>query len=186
MHPAECTGSMTVKRLVLSCCILLGAFASIGCPPKPVPSGTGTPGAQSPDKPKPAIKLTPAQQASLDACVDRMQDIAGALMMYYHDHRSLPERLEDLQTLPIIGADLQFSCPATGKHFIYVPNGLKSLGRPKRVLAYDPDPSDLTPDGIRWCVLAPPFNPGQPTQTIEAYPMSTREFVSYLPVIEDR
>ena len=174
------------KKFILVCCILLGALASIGCPPKAPPTGSGTQGAQSPDKPNPAIKLTPAQQASLDASAESLHEIAGALMMYYQFHRSLPERLEDLQSLPGIGENLQFTSASSGKHFIYVPNGLKSLGRPKRILAYDPDPSDLTPDGIRWCVLAPPFNPGQPTQTIEAIPMPTHEFVSYLPVIEDR
>ena len=186
MHPAECTSPRMnpAMKFVLVCCSLLGALASIGC--RPATPASGAPAGQSPDKPVPAVKLTAAQQASIDACGDRMQDIAGALMLYYRDHRSLPGRLEDLQSLPIIGTDLQFSCPATGKHFVYVPNGLKSLGHPKRILVYDPDPSDVSPAGIRWCVLAPPFQPGQATQTIEAYPMPTREFVSYLPIIEDR
>jgi hypothetical protein len=84
-----------------------------------------------------------------DPCSARLHEISGALLEYYALHGRLPVRLEDLNALPDLDQPLSFSCPASGKPFVYVPSGLVRLADPQPIVLFDPA---VDRAGLRWVI----------------------------------
>ena len=95
--------------------------------------------------PRPAIPNNAIE--AMDPCGDRMQDLCGALLSYYLVKHQGPSKLEDLQQFADIGDNLKFTCPVSGKPYVYVAEGLEATGQDIRIYIYDPTPIH---HGNRW------------------------------------
>lgn len=84
-----------------------------------------------------------------DPCAAHLQRICGILLQYYSTNGRLPSRLEDLNTLPEIKEPLTFSCPGSGKPFVYVPSGLVRLGDARPIVLFD---QNVDRAGLRWVI----------------------------------
>jgi hypothetical protein len=80
----------------------------------------------------------------------RLQDISGAILEYYAIHDRLPASLADLQSLPDLDRPLNLVSPASGKPYVYVPEGLKSPRDPRQIVVYDAAPDSA---GMRYVIL---------------------------------
>lgn len=98
-----------------------------------------------------AAGSTPAGAAvtNTDPCAMRLHDICGPLLMYYAARRELPARLEDLSRVPGFGNVRDFTCPASGRPYIYNRIGLIEPKLKSRVILYDAAPSHAN---MRWGV----------------------------------
>jgi hypothetical protein len=114
-----------------------------------------------------------------DPCATQLQNISGALLLYYAMHRSMPASLEDLGPLADVDAPLQFVCPSSGLPYVYNPQGLVSAGRNKRIIVYDAKPVH---DGARWCILMAP--PGANSSiSVEVLLVEESDFKTYSPLV---
>jgi hypothetical protein len=165
-------------RFIAAFCILHVAICSVGCQSSPPAANT------PPNVTKPAHveKLTPEEQAVVDPCAIQLQDISGAMLLYYRDHGDLPEKLEELRSAALPGTELKFTCPASGKPYVYVRTGLQSAGRNKRIVLHDAEGSH---DGNYWVVLMAPPKPGQ-APFLETVLMPPNLFRTYLLISEQR
>lgn len=131
-----------------------------GCQPAPIASPQQQPPTQqmtvtvnaSPADPQSDPAASPEQiEGALrsDPCAARLQEIGGALLEYHALHGRLPTRLEDLSTLPDLERPLSFSCPGSGKPFVYVPSGLVRLADPRPIVLFDPA---VDRAGLRWVI----------------------------------
>jgi len=87
-----------------------------------------------------------------DPCAGRLHDVCGHLLQYYAIHMQLPPTpaaLRSSGSLPLP----PLVCPASGKPYVYDPNGVHVSNRPGRVVLYDPEPSHW---GMRWAILIGP------------------------------
>lgn len=80
---------------------------------------------------------------ALDPCADQMQDLCGALFLYDLKKHALPARLQDLQPFADAGQELKFTCPVSGKPYIYAPTGLDAPGQNIRIYVYDAEPAHV-------------------------------------------
>ena len=87
--------------------------------------------------------------SATDACASRMHDIAGAILLYYLDHRKLPANLDELQSMPGLDEPLAFTCPVSKLPYIYNPDGIMLPEKNARVILYDAAPSH---SGYRWAI----------------------------------
>jgi hypothetical protein len=112
---------------------------------------------------------------STDACATRLHDIGGAFLMYYTLNHRLPDRLDELLTIPGAEPDLQFVCPVSKTPYVYTPRGMMMPENRSRVLLYDPAPVH---NGVRWALtIAEPEEEGGPMVTkVIALPESTFRF----------
>jgi hypothetical protein len=78
--------------------------------------------------------------ASLDPCADQMEDLCGPLFNYYLVNHKLPAQLEEVQKYADPGQVLKFTCPVSGKHYLYSPEGLQAPGSNIRIYVYDAEP----------------------------------------------
>jgi hypothetical protein len=125
--------------------VVCGCQSSAPPPQRPVNS----PAAQN-------QSLTADQAVNSDVSAMRLDDINGALLLYYRTNQSMPTSLNDLLAVPGFGADLNLVSPS-GQPYVYVPAGLTALGTPKLLIVYDPAE---TPQGKRWCILMARPQPG--------------------------
>ena len=161
--------------------ILLVIAGLVGC--QPAPPTPARPAKPAPQAARPgAENAAPEQAAITDPCAVRLQDICGTMLLYYAVHRELPEKLEELQSLADVGAPLQFKCPVSGLPYVYIPDGLQSLGRTKRIVLHD---ATSVHDGNRWCVLCAPIKGGK-APYLEVIMMPDVLFHTYLPISEQR
>ena len=111
-----------------------------GCGPAPVPAPA-----------RPVMKEDP--------CTDRLDEITGALLMYYSLHKKLPANLDRLRTLD---AKLPLDCPVCGRPYDYEPLGVPLPGIQGRAIIFDAQPchQDLIGNKLlptrRAVVLEPP------------------------------
>lgn len=129
-----------------------------GCQPvKPAnPRGDPLAGLSAGD---PSGQTTSADQVlKTDPCGSRLHDVGGALLMYYALNKHMPEQLEEVKSMADFGMELVFTCPKSGKPYSFTPNGLAAIGKDKRIVIYDSEPSH---DGRRWCVFMPTPRLGQ-------------------------
>jgi hypothetical protein len=159
---------------VIAACITLVT----GCQPAPPPPNKSG----APVRPAPPQNLTDAQRAATDPCALRMTDVEEAMMNYYATNRRLPEKLDELKSYALLGAQLNFTCPVSGRPYVYVPDGLQSAGRPKRILLHD---ATAAHEGKRWCIFLAPLKPGQ-AAFMEVLPVEDKDFHTYLPMSEQR
>jgi len=90
-----------------------------------------------------------------------MQDIKDAMVAYLGLNQELPLSLSLLKpTAARFGLTLNFTSPASGKPYIYVPDGLTVSGVPLRLVLYDATPAH----GGYWAVMLLPPQATQPYQ----------------------
>ena len=121
------------KLIALACVIGLAA----GC--QPAEPGLGR---------QPSVKKDP--------CAERLHDICGHLLLYYSTHGKLPPTPAELTSddgLPLP----PLVCPASGKPYVYNPDGVSIPNLPGRLVLYDPEPSH---SGMRWGILVAPSADG--------------------------
>ncbi len=92
--------------------------------------------------------------AATDPCALRMQDLCGAMLLYFTANKHLPDKLESLQRYADAGTTLTFTCPASGQPYIYNSTGLVAPGIRDTLILYD---ATAAHRGERWgIVMAPP------------------------------
>jgi hypothetical protein len=134
------------KVLTLTICLL-----SPACRSTPVHTPPGA-GAGSND----------ALLAVTDPSAGRLDDLRVALMDYWHAYGRMPGRIEDLRPFAEPGTTLQFTSPASGRPYVYMPAGPTLPGQGLGLVLYDPTP---LPDGRRWGVLLARTAPNRPLIT---------------------
>ena len=159
-----------VGRVLLTLAVALGVLAGpMACTPaesKQRSSRTGRvtksqipdPGPDSPGRP------TAPLRSATDPCADRLHAICGAMLLYYHLNRRLPADFEELRAIAGPDPEVEFTCPVSGKPYVYNPQGLPPVkGRPGLLVLYD---AEGTHSGLRWAVVAvQPRNTAQPLVT---------------------
>jgi hypothetical protein len=167
---------MFVRMLRYPAMVLLAAAWLGGCQqnqqsPTPVINGGEPAQVDLSGRPGPGLingqPATPETVLSADPAAGRLQDIGGALLVYYSDHKQLPPTLQDLAGSPG-GDSLNLTSPQSGREFVYVPSGLWSDQHPDKVIiAYDPDLHGAQ----RFCLLMNPPSTGAPLEaTVIAIP----------------
>lgn len=110
------------------------------------------PGKQSaaPTRAPAAATTKKLPNSNTDPCAMRLHDICGALFMYYAIHHDLPAKVEDLAEVPGFENVRDFTCPASGRAYIYNPIGVVSTGGASaRLIIYDPSPVHAE---MRWAI----------------------------------
>lgn len=97
-----------------------------------------------------------------DPCALRLDEINSALLIYYSHFKKMPETLEALQSAALTNRPLEFTCPVSGKVYVYAPTVLYGPGPERRLVLYDPVACHK---GRRWAVVAAPSRPAQPVTT---------------------
>ena len=151
---ALCPGinSRSMKRALMPILAAMLLTGSQGCQPKPQP---GT---------KPAASAAKAQVGSSndlefsDPCATQLHDISGAMLLCYALNRRLPDHLQDLASFADADQQLIFTCPVSHQPYVYVPEGLASPTRDRRLVLYDASPVH---NHTRWAILMRPAGPGQ-------------------------
>jgi hypothetical protein len=154
----------------------LGVMFAGGCAPAPAGKQAGDATAKSeipnppPDRPgHPTAAINP-----VDACSDRLQDLAGSLLFYYAINKRLPPNLNDLQDVNGEAIPTEhLTCPVSHKPYIYDLRGIPAgNGKPGLIVLADPEPSH---SGLRWAItVEKPKNPTQPLIThLVAVPETT-------------
>ena len=144
-----CSSTLPIKPCLLLACLLCAACQSTASKPAPAAAAGGG-------------GISDSVLAATDPCALRLDDIRVALLGYLHDHDRLPEKIADLQKFAEPGTTLQFTCPASGKPYVYVPAGLTLPGKSQRLVLYDAVPAH---EGRRWGVLLGPAADNQPLIT---------------------
>ena len=99
----------------------------------------------------PGRKTAPLDPVN-DPCADRLHAVSGALLYYYVLNKRMPQSIEELRSIAGPDPDVEFTCPVSGKPYVYDPRGLARSGnRPGYIVLYDPEPSH---SGMRWAVTA--------------------------------
>jgi hypothetical protein len=100
--------------------------------------------------------------AATDPCAERLHALCGPLLLYHALHGRLPDRLEELQALADPGETFFFECPASGKSYLYMKEGVAIPGQQGLVIVRDPLPSD---SGILWAIALLKAGSSQPLNT---------------------
>jgi len=164
--------------------LLLSCVALTGCQPV-------TPQARQQVTPQPlpvsneGVSFDPArptmsadQAVASDPCAARLQDLSGALLFYIAINKQLPAHLEDLQSMADVDTQLQYTCPVSGKPYLYIQGGLHAPAQPKQIVVADAAPSH---NGKRWCVLMGKLEKGH-ASAMEVLEVPESVFRTYLPV----
>ena len=113
-----------------------------------------------------------------DPSAGRLQDISGAMLLYYAVHKRLPPQLDDLKPLADAGTDLPTLAPS-GRPYLYAPGGLVAQGTNYRIVVADPAPS---PAGVRQCIRLPNTMPAPGAAlTTEVVAVPEAAFKQYVP-----
>jgi hypothetical protein len=155
---------LLATSLALTCLLL----AAPGCQTTTVGPGNMVTGLNVPLPPQPVPVASSVRERSAkaaraaqkeneeitDPCATRLQDIITSLYLYYAAYKQLPNKLEDLRTVTGIETDLGFTCPVSGKPYIYNPVGLQAqAGDTLHLILYDATPAH---NGCRWGVVMGP------------------------------
>ena len=127
-------------RAALATLSVACVFASAGCGGAPKRASSGTTTSAS------------ASASNTDPCAMRLHDICGPLLLYYATNRALPAKLEQLSDVSGFAHVKEFTCPVSGKPYVYNAAGLPAPDRSMRLIIYDAAPAD---DGLRWAVSVP-------------------------------
>jgi hypothetical protein len=141
------------------------------------PAAPSTP--QTPSAPAPPGG--PDVLASLEPCAARLQDLAGVMLLYYAVHKQLPVALDELRAVAEFDQELNFTCPASGRPYVYNPAGLRYPGKDERLVLYDADPTHA--GGTRWGIVAAPPKGKRPA-AMWAVPLTEEVFQTYLATTE--
>src|SRR5579884_2363002 len=94
----------------------------------------------------------------IDPCAARLQAIEGQLIAYYSLYKRMPERLDELKEFASFEQVPSYTCPVTGRPYVYNPAGLEASGQTYRLYVYDEVPHN----GKRNVIVIRPPVPGQP------------------------
>jgi hypothetical protein len=111
-----------------------------------------------------------------DPSAMRLNDISGALLLYYATNKQFPNQLEELNAGGYSDRRLRFTNPVTDKPYVYVPTGLMLGGHRKRIILYDQTP---TPDGRRFCLVTVLDSRPGSAQAVEILSLPEDIFESY-------
>ncbi|HEX8520733.1 MAG TPA: hypothetical protein VF669_00670 [Tepidisphaeraceae bacterium] len=101
---------------------------------------------------------SPAPNPDSDPCANRLHDICGRMLLYYAEHRELPQNLDQFKGVP--GFDVgDLACPVSKQPYVYVRNPLPVAGVQGGVVIYDATPVHA---GYRWGVTVLPPQGGGP------------------------
>jgi hypothetical protein len=145
--------------------ILAAPFACAPAESTPSPDRRRPAKSQVPDPaPDAPGRPTAPLGAASDPCADRLHAICGPMLLYFAIHRRLPDDIEELRAVAGPDPEVEFTCPVSGKPYVYNPQGVpRGQGRPGLLVLYDAEP---THSGLRWGVAAePPRNTAQPLVT---------------------
>ena len=120
------------RRTVIS--LLMAAVALGGCQASKKPAAEPKAGhtfATTPDTSSAII-------ANTDPSAMNLQDMSGAILMYYALHKRLPDRLD--QIVPLADAPVSLTVPGTDKKYLYTPDGFLMQDRESRILVFEPAP----------------------------------------------
>ena len=120
-------------------------------------SAAGCGGAPKTAQADPTTTPARSSSANTDPCAMRLHDVCGPLLLYYASNRALPAKLEQLSAVPGFDHVKDFTCPASGKPYVYNPPGIPAPDRAMRLIIYDAVPAH---GGTRWAI-AIPINPGE-------------------------
>jgi hypothetical protein len=101
--------------------------------------------------------VSPETAVRAAPCAARLQNIGGALLLYYATKKQMPQNLEELKPFADFDQPIELTCPVSNKPYLYAPNGLTAVGKEKRIVVYDAAPSH---NGQRWCLFMVPAGPG--------------------------
>jgi hypothetical protein len=59
-----------------------------------------------------------------DPCAANLDEITGALLVYYSTHKYLPPTLDQIPKVSPTGEKISLTCPVSGKRYVYHPEGL--------------------------------------------------------------
>jgi hypothetical protein len=96
--------------------------------------------------------------------------------MYYTLNQKLPDKLADLAPLADVDRPLEFTCPVSGKPYLYDMNGVLIPGKPGRIFVCDPEPSHSS---LRWAIMVPDSEGGPLVPRVIA--ITEAEFAQRLP-----
>jgi hypothetical protein len=113
---------------------------------------------------------------AMDPSAARLNDISGAMLLYYATNKQLPDQLEELNAGGYSDGKLKFTSPASGKPYVYVPTGLMLEAHRKRIILYDPTP---TQGGRRFCLVMALGMPAGSAQAVEILSLPENVFESY-------
>ena len=133
---------------------MLVALAVMGCKSNNNPTASAKPRRTLPT----AQERTPPSDplAKAGGCDSRLQDISGLILLYMQQTHQLPQSLDDLRGYPGATDVGNFTCPVSGKPYIYKPDGIPTPSGAGRIMVYDPTPAH---DGMRLCLVIP--DPGK-------------------------
>lgn len=97
---------------------------------------------------KPANR-PPAALSAIDPCASNLHDISGAMLIHLNLHGRFPPALDTLQPLPG-EKELSFTCPASGRPYIFNPAGIHLVERAAYIIVYDAQPAH---NGLRWAII---------------------------------
>jgi hypothetical protein len=157
--------------LALAALLTTGCASSTASNPKPSEPNAKS---QIPDPAPDRAGHPTAPINPVDACSDRLQDLAGSLLFYYAVNKRLPGTLTDLKDVDgnVIPPE-QLTCPVSHKPYVYDPRGIPAgPAKPGVIVLADPEP---THSGLRWAItVEKPRNPTQPLIThLVAVPETT-------------
>ena len=156
--------------------LLAVVLASVGCqPPSASHASHGELAApvNSARDPVTGQPFTPDVLTAKDRCPAQLQEIEGAILLYYGANKKLPEKLEELSSYS--STPLNFICPESKQRYVYVAAGLRKPGGSKRVIVHDPV---RHADGTRWCVVLNESRPGS-SQSTEVVQIPEPLFLAY-------
>lgn len=96
----------------------------------------------------------PRYSDPLNPAADRLHEISGALLLYYVNHRALPEQIDELKPL-LDDPSMELRCPISGFPYLYTRQGLRVAGVEGHIVILDAQPSQAS---MRWAitVVEPP------------------------------
>jgi hypothetical protein len=166
------------SAILITALLLLPSILT-GC--QPSPPATSAPKATISAAPLPAGRQpTVDETLAADPCSTRLEDIEGAMLMYYALNKQLPLSLEALKPFANTGTELKLTCPESNLPYVYSRDGLVAAGTDRRIIVWDPTPAH---HGMRWCIVMPYQKPGDPLVP-EVVPIQEKAFQAFVTPIQ--
>lgn len=107
--------------------------------------------------------------SAIDPCANNLHDISGAMLVYLNLNGRFPPTLDTLEPLP--GEKiLFFTCPVSGRPYIFNPAGIHLVERAAYIIVYDAQPAH---DGLRWAIIMDEPDPDKaPVMKVSQIPES--------------
>jgi hypothetical protein len=174
------------RRLFVQQGVMGGALLLVGCQ-APAPSSGEA--ARAVDTATPAERPTAAPAAAGGpSCKYRLEDIRGALVMYYLGNGRLPERLADLIGIEEVKTEADLVCPDSRQQYTYKSNSTLEMTaragnrvQTGRIVIYDSRPHEVGGARVRWSVIVNLPQPGSPTFSADVLPVPEDRFAESPP-----